>query len=271
MPGGLSQPPPLHSPTARLRLLKLRDRATQLHAVMANIARILIVLVITYFLTYVLQIFSTILLMMFGLGAGAMGGSSLNDPLLEILFTLGPFTGMLLGLILAIVIVSYFGKGIRKWVDGMHETRYRQAASYLHHTDFLRVVAEEDFTRIIIERASELPSLKWISPATPKTIEDQLGFSACYWNSIQQLSYGPGRLDNASLINGSWNHLVSRISLYWCCACCCMSSGSGIISVPLMLITCNYHLWRVARLCCIIDYIVEDRFAVAEAQAGQMP
>jgi len=127
--------------------------------------------------------------------------------------------------------------------------------------DFLRVVAEEDFTQIIIEAVNAVPSLRWISPGRPKSLEQQLEFSACYWNSILQLSYGPGRLDNASLINGSWTFLMSRVSPYVCCTCCCLSTHYFyIFTLPLLIMTCNYHLYRVARISCMIDYLSEDRF-----------
>ena len=140
----------------------------------------------------------------------------------------------------------------------------RLVAAFGHET--LRVVAEEDFTHIIIDAVNEIPSLKWISPARPKTLENQLEFSACYWNSVLQLSYGPGRLDNASLFNGSWNFQVSRISLYTCCVCCCLSNSLSVFTLPILLITANYHMYRVARTVCIIDYLVDDKFATSAAQ-----
>ena len=237
--------------------MMIRDKATRLHDTMANIFALLLIGIFAYFIYYVVHIFWMMIMATMGMMSG--GGSSGSFD--EIWIALVPFFGLILALAIGAVLVSFLRTPLKNWVGKMHETRYQQAASYLHHTDFLRVIAEEDFTQIIIESVNDIPSLKWISPGTPKTLVQQLEFSACYWNSILQLSYGPGRLDNASLFNGSWNYQMSRVSLYACCACCCLSNSMMVFTIPAMIITANYHLWRVARLCCIIDYLSGDRFA----------
>ena len=269
--GGGSYPaqvPELPYPDYRIRLLQFKDKCLQIHAVMANITSVMIVIILAYIFYYVVYIISMFVVAAIGIGTNSFSGSGPGSGMGEMYFALIPIAGFAVGLVIAIIIVSLLGKSIRKWIDGMHQTRYKLAASYLHHTDFLRVVAEEDFTQIIMDAVNELPSLKWISPQKPKKIEDQLEFSASYWNSVLQLSYGPGRLDNASLVNGSWNYQVSRISLYFCCTCCCLANSLAIFIIPLLIITSNYHLYRVARVCCMIDYIVEDRFAGTEQSGG---
>jgi hypothetical protein len=198
-------------------------------------------------------------------GSGWSGSGSVNVS--DWLFALAPIAGWLLTLLLGVATAFLIHPVMRRWLDSRFQACYVQAASFIHHTDILRVVAEENFTLEIIEAVRELPSLRWISPGQPKNLEQQLEFSACYWQAILELSYGPGRLSNASLISGSWTYLNSQVSPYFCCGCCCMSGSLGIIVVPFMVITFNHHLQRVARICCIIDYLIEDRFA-AVASSG---
>ncbi|MCB1188679.1 ammonium transporter [bacterium] len=263
-PSSSGYDPKYDKPDYRLRLMALRDKVLRLHGQLVVIIQIIVAMIVMYVVYYVANF-----MMMFGiLGSSFATGnfnSSSGGPY-EYLMAFLPFAGMALGLIVGAVVAFSIAGSIRRWVESMHVTRYKLSESYLYHTDFLRVVAEEDFTHIIIDAVNEIPSLKWISPARPKTLENQLEFSACYWNSVLQLSYGPGRLDNASLFNGSWNFQVSRISLYTCCVCCCLSNSLSVFTLPILLITANYHMYRVARTVCIIDYLVDDKFATSAAQ-----
>ena len=254
--------PPLHNPAFHWRLRRLRDRHFAFLNSLATMFNIVLFLIFMYVTVSVCYLMVALGVAFSGFGSSSSGfpfdGTTLASTVLVVL-------GAVFAIGLPLVLVGLLRPAVRRQVDGMFQNRYRLAASYLHHTDFLRVVAEEDFTEIIIAAVSDVPSLRWISPARPKTLEQQLEFSACYWNSILQLSYGPGRLDNASLINGSWTHLMSRVSPYMCCACCCMSSYYfWIFTLPMLIMTCNYHLYRVARVCCIIDYISGDPFAVQQ-------
>ncbi|MEZ5339230.1 MAG: hypothetical protein R3F46_13345 [bacterium] len=250
--------PKRDKPDYRIRLMALRDKAMKLHNALSSIVQIMVVVIMIYVMYYIGQIFMMMFAVSSGIASGSGPGSGSGDEMWMFIF---PFIGLAIGLIAGVSLAYALGGSIRRWINGMHLTRYRMAESYLHHTDFLRVVAEEDFTFIIIDAVNDIPSLKWISPSRPKTLEQQLEFSSCYWNSIVQLSYGPGRLDNASLFHGSWNHQVSRWSPYSCCACCCLSGSLWIFTLPATIITANYHLYRVARLVCTIDYLLEDRFA----------
>ncbi|MCB1217230.1 hypothetical protein KDL44_07545 [bacterium] len=264
-PSGVAAPPSQaydprrDKPDYRIRLMALRDKAMKLHNALSTIVQIFVVVIVTYILYYVSYIFMMMFMVAGGIASSSSGPG--NYPGDDMWMVIVPFIGVAVGIVAGISLAYALGGSIRRWINGMHLTRYRMAESYLHHTDFLRVVAEEDFTHIIIDAVNDIPSLKWISPSRPKTLEQQLEFSSCYWNSIVQLSYGPGRLDNASLFHGSWNHQVSRWSPYSCCACCCLSGSLWIITFPATIITANYHLYRVARLVCTIDYLIEDRFA----------
>lgn len=250
----------------RERLLRLRKRATGIHSAMVNIIGLLIVLplaaIVYYAMTFIVA-FGLLLINLIPGSPFAFGG--LENTMTEFFLAAVPGTSWLVALVGSGIVVFLNRRKLVALVDGMHMKRYRMAASYLHHTDFLRVVAEEDFTHIILDRVDDIPALKWISPPRPRTLEQQVLFCACYWNSIIQLSYGPGRLDNASLFNGSWNHLVSRMRPYCCCCCGCTMYSMLAFVLPLAVILTNYHLHRVARLCCIVDYLVEDRFAMEEA------
>lgn len=253
--------PPLRDPEYRWRLKRLRDRQFSFLNSLATIIKGFAFVVFLYGATMLCYFLTLIVIASMGLSGGSsnnLSDMSSSETAILILLALVMVIG------LPVFCVALLAPGIRRYVDNMHETRYGLAASYLHHTDFLRVVAEEDFTQIIIEQVAEIPSLRWFSPHQPKTIEQQLEFSACYWNSIVQLSYGPGRLDNASLINGSWTYQLSRVSPYMCCTCCLLPYIGQVLLVfilPLFFMTCNYHLNKVARICCVIDYLCEDRFA----------
>jgi hypothetical protein len=253
--------PPLRDPEYRWRLKRLRDRQFGFLNSLTSLIKIVYFFVLMFLVSLFCYLMSTAVMELWRADSPSMIGiTDLSLPEAAILIVL------LLILVVGcpLYLVHLLGPAIQRYVDNMHLSRYTLAASYLHHTDFLRVVAEEDFTQIIIEQVAEIPSLRWFSPQRPKTIEQQLDFSASYWNSIVQLSYGPGRLDNASLINGSWTYQLSRVNPYLCCVCCCIPYVGimfVILSAPIFIMTCNHQLTKLARISCIIDYLCEDRFS----------
>lgn len=246
----------------RQRMLALRGKKLQTIRALILAMSIMFGMIIMSVSAQLVQFFISLLILPMSFmnqsSTGPGRGSMHSDGWMYILM---PVLGWLFTLVIGAVAAFLMYPVIRRWLDRKYDALNALAASYLHHTDILRVVAEENFTLQILEAVRELPSLRWISPGQPKSLEQQLEFSACYWQGILELSYGPGRLSNASLISGSWTYLNSQVSPYFCCGCCCMSGSLGIFIVPFMVVTFNHHVQRVARICCIIDYLIEDRFA----------
>ena len=259
-------PPEYSAFLFRQRLLALRYKTLKMHGTLALAMTVMLSVILYSILSQILQFIIQLLIMpllMFNQpGNTAMtapgGGYSQDMSFFVLLLSM---LGWIVALVLVVIIGRMMYHPMLRWVQNMHASRYAEAARYVHHTDLLRIVAEENFTQIIIEAVNELPSLRWISPGRPKSLEQQLEFSACYWQSIIELSYGPGRLSNSSLISGSWSWQNSRVSPFVCCGCCCLTGSMAVLVLPFTIITFNHHLLRVARICCLIDYLTEDRFA----------
>lgn len=142
--------------------------------------------------------------------------------------------------------------GARRLIARCHAQTWYE----LHNTNFMALVADDVYTKVIQERVEQLWSLRWFSPPPPKTLEQQLEFAACYQLALRRMLGGVGRLDNGPLWQGGLTWFAGEGRGMACgCTCFVLLSWLGL---ALVVVGAVFHLQRCGALTAYCDFLLYD-------------
>lgn len=138
----------------------------------------------------------------------------------------------------------------------MYKRYYLATWNELFTTNMMAMVVDEDYTRLLRERADDIWALKWISPPPPQTIEQQLEFAACYHLALRRMLRGISRLDNTPLWQGGVAYYAGlRGGVV--CGCLMFLVVYGL-AIPVWIIASVYYIQRCAALAAYCDYLLYE-------------
>jgi hypothetical protein len=161
-----------------------------------------------------------------------------------------------MGILGAIGIVHLLRIGCRR----LYRRYYLATWNELFSTNMMAMVVDEDYTRLLRERAEDIWALKWISPPLPSTIEHQLEYAACYHLAIRRMLRGVSRLDNTPLWQGG---VAYYAGLRGGVACgCLLFFILSWLAIPVWIIAGVYYIQRCAALAAYCDYLLYEADAL---------
>jgi hypothetical protein len=146
---------------------------------------------------------------------------------------------------------------LTRWGAQRLIARYHAQTWYeLHETNFMTLVADDSYTKVITERIEHVWSLRWISPPPPRNLEEQLEFAACYQLALRRMLGGVGRLENGPLWQGGMTWYAGGTRGFTC-GCLALAFLGGI-GVALVVVGAIFHLQRCAALIAYCDFLLYD-------------
>jgi len=171
-----------------------------------------------------------------------------NDPTLVLLLVI-PLVVALFG---SLGVVHLVRLGCRS----LYRRHYLSTWNELFSTNMMQMVVDEDYTRLLHERAGDIWSLRWISPPPPRTIEQQLEFAACYQLALRRMLGGVGRLDNTPLWQGGIAYYAGLRGGVVCG--CLLYLVLSWLAIALWIIGGFYYIQRCAALAAYCDFLLYD-------------
>ncbi len=167
---------------------------------------------------------------------------------------------LLVQLIVPVILGALGSKGVVYLLmlgcRSMYKRYYLATWNELFRTNLMAMVVDEDYTRLLRERAEDIWALKWITPPPPKTIEHQLEYAACYQLAIRRMLGGVSRLDNTPLWQGGIAYYAGMRGGVTC-GCLLFFVVQGL-AIPLWIIASIYYIQRCAALTAYCDYLLYD-------------
>lgn len=126
----------------------------------------------------------------------------------------------------------------------------------LHRTNFMTLVVDDSYTRVIQERVELQWALRWLAPPPPKRLEDQLEYAACYQLALRRMLGGVGRLENGPLWQGgvTWSAGGTRGVT---CGCTLLGFLSWI-GLALITVGAVFYLQRCGALIAYCDFLLYE-------------
>jgi len=175
-----------------------------------------------------------------------------------------------------LLVMALFGVGggvgawhLARWGARRLIERYHAQTWYeLHETNFMALVADDIYTKVIHERIQDVWSLRWISPTPPKNLEQQLEFAACYQLALRRMLGGVGRLENGPLWQGGMTWYAGGTRGF---ACGCLALGLlSWIGLALVVVCGVFHLQRCGALIAYCDFLLYDERMARQSDAQRL-
>lgn len=178
---------------------------------------------------------------------GAAGG---NDTNLWIAYTVTVVL-LMAGALIGLLLVARWL--IRKSFAKVYNKIWRE----LWQTNFMVLVVDDAYTGVIRERTEHQFALKWLCPPSPRTLEDQLDYAACFRIVLRRMMTRDSRKATGPL----WEGAIGWSAGHWIgCACGCLSlavlNWGGF---ALWLLGAIYYLQRKAAVAAFCDFLLYDR------------
>lgn len=137
----------------------------------------------------------------------------------------------------------------------------------LHTTNLAVLVVDDAYTRLLTDRIADTWSLRWFAPPPPKTLEEQLEFSASFYVSLRKLLWGVGRLESSPLWQGGMAWFAGTMRGMACG--CLIFMFLSLPGAAIWILGGMAYLRRCASLVAICDFmLIDDRQSPAAEQVN---